>query len=266
MRKRIALVLLLGLLLHLFALPVLAEWDPAEAQKKRLIREMVCSFGLSYGYTERVDYLMAELKKTDLAAARKWKEILDYWKYANKEMRVRKRLPGDLPDDNTLCIVVMGYQLGSNGAIQEELLGRLQAALKAAEKYPNAYILCTGGCLGGTITEAGQMEWWLTQNGVDPERIIKESHATSTVENVINSMQILREDYPEVTNLAIVSSDYHVKWSTVLFQTACILASKNPQKPDIAVVSNASSKTVYGNNISPWENQWESILAIAGLV
>ena len=57
-------------------------------------------------------------------------------------------------------MVVLGYQLNADGTMRDELLERLRVAKASAEKYPNAYIVCTGGPTAyedKTVTEAGRM-------------------------------------------------------------------------------------------------------------
>jgi hypothetical protein len=77
----------------------------------------------------------------------KWERIMDLWE---TPITVNAELPDSLPEDDTLCLVVLGFQLNSDGTIKEELEERLKVALSNSEKYPNAYIVCTGG---GTATE-----------------------------------------------------------------------------------------------------------------
>lgn len=50
-------------------------------------------------------------------------------------------LPDGLPDTDELCIVVLGFQLNPDGSMRDELINRLNVALRSAEKYPNAYIV-----------------------------------------------------------------------------------------------------------------------------
>lgn len=69
-------------------------------------------------------------------------------------------LPDGLPDTDELCIVVLGFQLNPDGSMRDELINRLNVALRSAEKYPNAYIVCTGGGTASgnaSATEAGEM-------------------------------------------------------------------------------------------------------------
>ena len=81
---------------------------------------------------------VAALKEHDPRLGETWGGIMDYWDYANSELQVNTdKLPDDLPDDDSLCIVVLGFELNDDGSMQDELIGRLNVAMKCAEQYPN---------------------------------------------------------------------------------------------------------------------------------
>ena len=168
-----------------------------------------------------------ELKAHDLRLGEAWGDIMDYWDYANSRMEINlDRLPKDLPTDDSLCIVVLGFQLNEDGSMAPELLGRCALALQAAEQYPNAYLLCTGG---GTarqhpeITEAGAMADWFRGRGVEESRLIVEDRSTTTEENALNALGILTRQYPQIRSLAIVTSDYHLPLSCLMFTETALL-------------------------------------------
>ena len=149
-----------------------------------------------------------------------WRGILDGWAYSNYHMPVYYDvLPDGLPDNDSLCIVIMGFGLNPDGSMKPELIDRLKVGLASAEKYPNAYIAVTGGATSNVrgVTEAGQMAAWLRQKGVSKDRLILETGAYSTTENAINVHKILMRDYPSVTSIAVVTSDYHIKQSCAMF-------------------------------------------------
>ena len=54
------------------------------------------------------------------------------------------------------------------------------------------------------------MAKWLEKKGVDKKRIIVEDTSITTAQNAIFTYDILTSLYPSVTELAIVSSDYHI--------------------------------------------------------
>lgn len=183
------------------------------------------------------------LAALDRDGADRWSAIIEYWNEANEKDFVNKDLlPDGLPDDNSLCIVVLGYQLNSDGSMKDELIGRLETALDNAHKYPNAYILVTGGgtaSANSSATEADCMAEWLIENGVDEDRVIIENMSKTTAENALFSYAILDRDYPEVRSVAIVTSDYHISLGCMLFSSEFML-DDNKNIGDIAVVANSS--------------------------
>ncbi|MBR5427504.1 MAG: YdcF family protein [Clostridia bacterium] len=211
---------------------------------QEIIEEMVVDYG-SYGeeaYT-RVDRLLQELSGTDPAAGDKWSAIMDLWKDAEPELHYDV-LPDGLNDTDALCIVVLGFQLEPDGSMREELIRRLETAKRSAEKYPNALIVCTGGGTAAeneSATEADKMAGWLTENGVSPDRVIAENRSLTTAQNAIYTFDILTKDYPQVKELAVVSSDYHIATGNLLFGAQAILTGS-----DIRVVSNAAWKAPSG--------------------
>lgn len=167
-----------------------------------------------------VERLLQQLEQVDTAKATQWREMMESWNRANTAIDFDSdTLPNDLPDDDSLCIVVMGYELGAGGVMQDELVGRMEVALTAAEQYPNAFLLVTGGATAhrSSTTEAGAMADWLLDRGVSGDRIIQETVSLSTERNAINSMRILKSNYPQVKHLAIVTSDYHMIRSHLVF-------------------------------------------------
>jgi len=166
---------------------------------------------------------LMEAEETDQAA--KWKSVMELWNWADTQMPVFEGvLPDGLPEDDSLCIVVLGYGLTKNGAMKPELLDRLEVAQASAEKYPNAWVLLTGGetaYIPG-ISEAGEMRAWLVNQGIDARRILMDTEAMSTTENARNSCRILA-GYPQVNTIAVVTSDYHCRWGASLLSVAAYL-------------------------------------------
>ena len=190
--------------------------------------------------------LLYQLEELDPRKAQIWTSIMDYWNHANTDMTLYNGvLPDGLPQDDRLCIVVMGYALASDGSMKKELVGRLETALASAQKYPNAYIVCTGGGTAQnnkSVTEAGQMSKWLIKKGIDKSRVIVENQAMSTVGNALNTVKILSADYPQVTHLALVTSDYHLPRSCLLFYAHTLLTAEG-DFPSLCVAANAAYKT-----------------------
>jgi len=197
-------------------LPAQAEEDRTQALIERLV--VSCA-----AYGERDGQALEELRAASPAQGEKWARILDLWE---APVAVSGELPDGLPGDDALGLVVLGFQLEPDGTMRQELVERLKVALAAADKYPRAFIVCTGG---GTATdapeatEAGKMAEWLCANGVDPARVIVEDRSQTTAQNARYTLDILAARYPQVNTLAIISSDYHIATGTLLFGAEAIL-------------------------------------------
>ena len=214
-----------------------------------------------------IDRLLYEMGTIDAAQSDAWRSIMDYWSYVHSQMELNPGvLPDGLPEDDSLCIVVLGYALASDGSMQKELVGRLKVALASAKKYPNAYILCTGGGTASEnkkATEAGEMAQWLRRQGIDQSRIIVENKSFSTSQNAIYSYKILRDQYPQVKHLAMVTSDYHMSWGYMAFATELSLGVYAELDPHMDIVSNAVyTVNSRRNNLNSEYNQ---ILQVSGV-
>lgn len=204
-----------------------------------------------------------ELAAIDPWQAETWLCLLTQWAAINRDLPLDSdTLPPGLPDDDSLCIVVLGYQLASDGSMQPELLGRLEVARKAAEQYPNAYVLVTGGGTAArnpSATEAGEMARWLTRHGIDKSRIIIEDRSRSTTQNAVYSCRILQDDYSQIRSLAMVTSDYHIRRGSVCFSAESVLHGEVP----LAIVAAASYRT--GRRSETVSSQLSEISRISGI-
>ena len=247
--------------------PVSSEEKPlTEEQIKaadELIHQMVTFYGCYGSKADRkVDDLLGELNGISTGQWELWQNIMDYWDYMNTDFRVNeKSIPEGLPEGDNLCIIVLGQKLAPDGKILYELNGRLQRALECAEKYPNAWVMCTGGGTASRnrqATEAGQMCSWLKENGVDSRRLIKEDKSKSTVENALNSYEILTRDYPQVDSILLVSSRYHLNWATLLFEAGFMKSSKEKNTPMIHVTSNYAFPINSSFYKSKYDLRWQA--------
>ena len=57
------------------------------------------------------------------------------------------------------------------------------------------------------------MAEWLKEHGVAKKRIITEDRSQTTAQNAVFTSEILFDKYPQVKNVAIVSSDYTSAWA-----------------------------------------------------
>lgn len=241
MKKGIWIVCICTVLLLLAALFVWANRAEEGQSEETIVRELVNGYRSNPTLSGENSGLLEELAKISPEKAAQWAEIMDVWASADSGMEVSENvLPDGLVEGDALCIVVLGYQLNADGSMRDELIGRLRVARESAKKYPNAYILCTGGgtASSSSATEAEAMADWLIQNGVSDQRVLIEANSLTTTENAIFCSRLLREQYPEVSQVALVSSDYHLPWAAVLFQTEFILGGQG-----ITLVSNAAYPT-----------------------
>ena len=227
------------------AVPVSAEKnEDAEAYVKQLV---------NYYRTHQdraktdINCLIYALNEVDSEQAQAWASIMEYWSYVNSDMTIYPGvLPDGLPKGNNLCIVVLGYGLAADGTMRKELVGRLETALESIKKYPNALIVCTGGATAENnphVTEAGLMAQWLRSCGVDKNRIIIEDQSYSTVGNARYTCQILADNYPQVTHLALVTSDYHLPRASLLFHAQATLMALEENLVPMCVAANAAFET-----------------------
>ena len=226
----IALVLVFCMVITVM-LPTAAGEAPEALAQSQIERAVV-----SYAATgARDEQALAALASLDPALGEKWGRIMDLWE---APVSVNDRLPDGLPEDDSLCLVALGFQLNPDGTMRDELVERLKVLLAASEQYPNAVIVCTGGGTAAddpAATEAGRMAEWLESQGVDPARVIVEDRSLTTAQNAIYTFDLLAERSPQVKQIAIVSSDYHIATGTLLFGAEAILRDS-----EIEVVSNAA--------------------------
>lgn len=122
-----------------FSIPVFAS----ESGETDIINEMI-SYYSTYQSTAKTDIqrLVEKLKALNSTKGEEWEKIMKYGDYVNTDMNVNV---DGLPNDDSLCITVLGVALNDDGTMKDELVGRLQTALASAQKYPNAYVAVTGG-------------------------------------------------------------------------------------------------------------------------
>ncbi len=222
-----------------------------EKDVRKLVEEIAVDYG-AYGEDAegRVAVLLSELSAADQDAGVRWNKIMGIWSSPDLGKTLNYDvLPDGLPDTDELCIVVLGFQLAPDGTMRDELVSRLEVALSCAKKYPNAYIVCTGGgtsAENSSVTEAGEMAKWLEEKGVEKSRLIVENKSLTTAQNAIFTYDILTSNYPSVKKLAIVSSDYHIATGELLFKAESALRAEKAGEEKLEVVSNAAWKAPSG--------------------
>lgn len=115
--------------------------------------------------------------------------------------------------EDPACPYVLVLGAGVNGSEPSRaLLQRLEAAYAYLQSYPEAQCIVSGGMgAGEEISEAQCMFNWLTRQGIAPERIWMEDKATSTMENLRFTLELVEEKTglrPDA--LAVVSNEFHL--------------------------------------------------------
>ena len=145
------------------------------------------------------------------------------------EVPIIKNARTDKDPERPYLIVLGAAVYGDRPSLT--LVRRLEGALDYLNRYPESVAIVSGGMgKGETVTEGQAMYDWLVAHGVDPARVLIEDKATSTMENLKFSFEIIRERGEEPAgNIAIVSSAYH------LYRAKCMAAKLGA--PDAAGVA-----------------------------
>ena len=116
----------------------------------------------------------------------------------------------DTVDYKEDAIIVLGAGVrGSEPSLT--LKNRLNAAIEYHEKNPDAYIVVSGGQgPQEDIAEAIAMEKYLLENGVDKDKIIKETLSESTKTNFQYSKEILNKKLGDNYTVAFITNEYHI--------------------------------------------------------
>ena len=108
------------------------------------------------------------------------------------------------------AVIVLGAAV-HDGQVTLPLQQRLDTAVSYHEKNPDAIIIVTGGKGSQeSVSEASAMEKYLIENGVAPDKIIKEEQATSTNENMKFSKAILDEYFEGDYKAVIITNHFHI--------------------------------------------------------
>lgn len=114
------------------------------------------------------------------------------------------------PPPNDATALVLGCMVNPDGSPSLALRARLSAAYEYLSENPNAVCIVSGG-MGDDepCSEAETMKRSLVKLGIEPHRILLEDTSTSTVENISNSLEIMRQEKLD-NEVAIVTHGYHL--------------------------------------------------------
>lgn len=116
----------------------------------------------------------------------------------------------DVNSTNSMnTMIVLGAKVNKDG-VSKTLKQRLDKAMEYYNQNKHINIIVSGGQgKDEVMTEASAMKNYLVENGVDEDNIILENKATTTLENIMFSKDIM-EDLNLENKALIVTSDYHL--------------------------------------------------------
>lgn len=128
---------------------------------------------------------------------------------------------------NIDALLVYGYGLSDDGQVPFLLEMRLVKTLELAERSPDANIIVSGGAVSNEHNESYAMKDYLSQKGIDPQRIIIEPLAKDTVGNSLMITNLLLEQIESYQNCVVVTSLGHLARSWLSMKAAL---SRYPEK------------------------------------
>ena len=196
---------------------VTAYEEPSDQARLRIDADLSAIRAVS-----AADYAVAS------AIASNWADVYldDYplFMHAGDERAIELET-SNLPFSDAHAIVVLGYAL-KDGEMTGELMGRCDAAAALARSIPDAILVCSGGATGENNpfnhTEAGLMRDYLVERcGIEALRICVDERAMTTVDNAVNTFEILRDR--NIRTMTIVTSSYHQRWGQVIYNAVGLI-------------------------------------------
>jgi vancomycin permeability regulator SanA len=116
------------------------------------------------------------------------------------------------------AILVLGRRFLPDGRPEEGVERRLLRALEETRRDPRAWVLVTGGAVHNPVVEGEAMKAWLVEHGVDAQRILVESKARITLENMENVTPLLKR--LGVDEVVLVTERFHAFRAHALLRSA----------------------------------------------
>ncbi len=110
-------------------------------------------------------------------------------------------------------IVVLGAGL-TGAKVTPLLAARIEKGMELLRRNPRALLIMSGGQGPGEhMPESEAMAAYAVEHGVDPEKILKETESSSTLENLRFSRDLMKGENPRII---LVTTAYHVFRALVL--------------------------------------------------
>ncbi|MCC3863851.1 YdcF family protein [Terrisporobacter petrolearius] len=145
----------------------------------------------------------------------------------------------DVNSTNSMdTMIVLGAKVNKEG-VSKTLKQRLDKAIEYYNENKHLNIIVSGGQgKDEVMSEAWAMKNYLVKNGVNKNNIILENKATTTLENIMFSKEIM-EDLKLENKALIVTSDYH------LFRGRFIASMLGIDNEGLCSTSSLSSRIYY---------------------
>lgn len=145
----------------------------------------------------------------------------------------------DVNSTNSMdTMIVLGAKVNKDG-VSKTLKQRLDKAIEYYNENKHVNIIVSGGQgKDEVMSEAWAMKNYLVKNGVDEDNIILENKATTTLENIMFSKEIM-DDLNLENKALIVTSDYH------LFRSRFIASILGVENEGLCSISSLSSRVYY---------------------
>jgi len=152
-----------------------------------------------------------------------------------------RSVPATVPSaDHYDAIIVLGAQVYPDGTPSVQLSWRLDAACDAYYQKPVPIVVCGARGKDEPMTEAEAMKHYLIGKNIPETDIMTDPESFTTKQNLRNAAALL-ENISGISQVLIVTSDYHVPRSLALARDigfdACGMGS--PCKPEYWIKNHA---------------------------
>ena len=111
-KRIISIILSLTMIIGLVQMPMTASAATSTTTANQLINDLILYYrDYQDAASTDIQRVLEELKTVDEQKYEEWKQIMEYWAYVNTDMTVNTDTSTvtDLPTDDSLCIVILGY-------------------------------------------------------------------------------------------------------------------------------------------------------------
>ena len=148
--------------------------------------------------------------------------------------------------DNCDYLMILGGDIIGAETPSPQLFERMKAAAEYLKENEKCYIVPCGGCFRPEQkkSEAEVIAAYLIEQGIDEKRIILEDRSTTTFENFVFALEIIKKHSGknvDETKIAFLSSNYHIHRATVIAKSCGL---KQPGRVSCSTPSEASKRFV----------------------